>query len=44
MSRGWKHYHIHPPEPYILYFRRPLGTDPVTGNPPKNFREEIVLL
>ena len=30
-SRGWGHYSIHKPEPHILLFRRPLGTDPVTG-------------
>lgn len=30
-SRGWAHYAIHRPEPHILLFRRPLGTDPVTG-------------
>ena len=30
-SRGWVHYAIHKPEPHILLFRRPLGTDPVTG-------------
>ncbi|EKU21163.1 cyclin-dependent kinase regulatory subunit CKS1 [Nannochloropsis gaditana CCMP526] len=30
-SRGWQHYAIHRPEPHILLFRRPLGTDPVTG-------------
>ena len=30
-SRGWVHYEIHAPEPYILLFRRPLGTDPLTG-------------
>mmetsp|Transcript_627 Transcript_627/g.1364 ORF Transcript_627/g.1364 Transcript_627/m.1364 type:complete len:103 (+) Transcript_627:37-345(+) len=30
-SRGWGHYAIHRPEPHILLFRRPLGTDPVTG-------------
>ena len=30
-SRGWEHYAIHRPEPHILLFRRPLGTDPVTG-------------
>lgn len=30
-SRGWIHYAIHKPEPHILLFRRPLGTDPVTG-------------
>jgi len=30
-SRGWIHYEIHKPEPHILLFRRPLGTDPITG-------------
>ena len=30
-SRGWQHYEIHKPEPHILLFRRPLGTNPVTG-------------
>uniref|UniRef100_A0A0G4I846 Cyclin-dependent kinases regulatory subunit n=1 Tax=Chromera velia CCMP2878 TaxID=1169474 RepID=A0A0G4I846_9ALVE len=33
-SRGWMHYEIHRPEPHILLFKRPLGTDPVTGLPP----------
>ena len=36
-SRGWSHYEIHRPEPYILLFRRALGTDPVTGLPPPGF-------
>lgn len=30
-SRGWVHYEVHKPEPHILLFRRPLGTDPLTG-------------
>ncbi|CAE7892277.1 cks2 [Symbiodinium sp. KB8] len=30
-SCGWEHYAIHKPEPHILLFRRPLGTDPTTG-------------
>ena len=30
-SRGWAHYACHRPEPQILLFRRPLGTDPVSG-------------
>mmetsp|Transcript_30686 Transcript_30686/g.89617 ORF Transcript_30686/g.89617 Transcript_30686/m.89617 type:complete len:110 (-) Transcript_30686:495-824(-) len=30
-SRGWMHYALHRPEPHILLFRRPLGTDPQTG-------------
>lgn len=36
-SRGWTHYEIHKPEPHIILFRRPLGTDPVTGLPPPGF-------
>eukprot|EP00439_Symbiodinium_sp_Y106_P082105 s1139_g21.t1 len=27
-SRGWVHYEFHRPEPHILLFRRPVGTDP----------------
>lgn len=30
-SRGWTHYEVHRPEPHILLFRRPIGTNPVTG-------------
>lgn len=30
-SKGWIHYDSHPPEPHILIFKRPLGTDPRTG-------------
>ena len=30
-SRGWVHYEVHKPEPHVLLFRRPLGTDPETG-------------
>ena len=37
-SRGWVHYATHRPEPHILLFRRPLGTDPVTGE----ISEELV--
>jgi cyclin-dependent kinase regulatory subunit CKS1 len=31
-SRGWEHYACHKPEPHILLFRRPLGTDPISGD------------
>ena len=31
LSRGWVHYAIHHPTPHILHFRRPLGTDTITG-------------
>lgn len=48
-SRGWVHYEIHKPEPHILLFRRPLGTDPNTGEAPpeilmkiKAYNEKIV--
>ena len=39
-SRGWVHYEIHKPEPFILLFRRPLGTDAATGHPPADFEEK----
>mmetsp|Transcript_90741 Transcript_90741/g.256224 ORF Transcript_90741/g.256224 Transcript_90741/m.256224 type:complete len:101 (-) Transcript_90741:127-429(-) len=38
-SRGWLHYEIHRPEPHILLFRRPLGTDPATGKVPDKAAE-----
>ena len=41
-SRGWAHYEIHTPEPFILLFRRPLGTDPRTGRPPAGFNMELL--
>ena len=27
MSKGWVHYDCHPPEPYIMLFRRPLSRE-----------------
>ncbi|KAG5184185.1 cyclin-dependent kinase regulatory subunit-domain-containing protein [Tribonema minus] len=39
MSRGWEHYGIHRPEPHVLLFRRPLGTDPTTGEVDPELRE-----
>jgi cyclin-dependent kinase regulatory subunit CKS1 len=41
-SRGWVHYEIHRPEPYILLFRRPKGTDPNTGLPTSSFNANLV--
>ena len=35
-SRGWYHYEIHNPEPYILLFRRPLQTNVETGRVPED--------
>ena len=43
-SRGWVHYEIHRPEPHILLFRRPIGTDPNTGLVPNNVLQKIQLL
>eukprot|EP01083_Nonionella_stella_P000106 297_1 len=37
-SRGWVHYMCHSPEPHILLFRRPMGTDPRTGKVPDTYR------
>ncbi|KAL4513125.1 hypothetical protein ABPG72_017810 [Tetrahymena utriculariae] len=37
--KGWVHYDSHRPEPYILLFRRPKGTDPQTGIPPRGFKD-----
>eukprot|EP01057_Protomagalhaensia_wolfi_P004487 Protomagalhaensia_wolfi_Nauph_80__4486@NODE_45_length_4272_cov_191_556107_g36_i0_p4_GENE_NODE_45_length_4272_cov_191_556107_g36_i0NODE_45_length_4272_cov_191_556107_g36_i0_p4_ORF_typecomplete_len117_score20_27CKS/PF01111_19/4_8e32_NODE_45_length_4272_cov_191_556107_g36_i038694219 len=37
-SRGWQHYLFHRPEPHVLLFRRPLGTDPATGRPPRDWQ------
>ena len=42
-SRGWQHYEIHKPEPHILLFRRPLGTDPITGLAPSHIINKIKL-
>lgn len=30
-TKGWIHYTYFKPEPHILLFRRPLGTNPMTG-------------
>lgn len=38
-SRGWTHYMQHKPEPHILLFRRPLGTDPRTGKSKEKINE-----
>jgi len=40
-SRGWYHYEIHRPEPHILLFRRPVGTDPATGKVPDKVMEVL---
>lgn len=41
MSRGWEHYDHHVPEANVLLFRRVLGTDPRTGEPPKEMLEKV---
>jgi len=40
-SRGWTHYDYHKPEPHILLFRRPRGTDPRTGEVDERIRQRI---
>ena len=40
-SRGWAHYEVHKPEPYILLFRRARGTDPNTGLVPSDFGSKM---
>ncbi len=40
-SKGWVHYSIHKPEPHILLFRRPIGTDPETGVTPLDIKEKV---
>lgn len=40
-SKGWIHYSVHRPEPHILLFRRPLGTDPNTGIV-RNLRSQLI--
>jgi cyclin-dependent kinase regulatory subunit CKS1 len=42
-SRGWIHYTIHKPEPHILLFKRPVGTDPKTGEVPMDVLHKIAL-
>ena len=40
-SKGWTHYSSHLPEPHILLFRRPLGTDPRTGEVDLSIKDTI---
>ena len=42
-SRGWVHYEIHRPEPHILLFRRPSGTDQNTGKADPTILQKIML-
>jgi cyclin-dependent kinase regulatory subunit CKS1 len=39
-SRGWQHHDIHKPEPHILIFRRPIGTDPKTGDVSEELKKQ----
>ena len=39
-SKGWVHYGFHKYEPYILLFKRKIGTDPQTGTFNKRIFEE----
>jgi len=41
-SRGGVHYELHRPEPHVLLFRRPLGTDPSTGKIPESALDRVI--
>ena len=38
MTPGWQHYLVFGPEPNVLMFRRPLGTDLCTGEQTPSYR------
>lgn len=40
-SRGWEHYMIYKPEPFILLFRRPIGINPKTAELPKEVKSRV---
>lgn len=42
-TKGWSHYTIFKPEPHILLFKRPIGTDPVTGEVPVEILEKLAV-
>ncbi len=42
-SRGWLHYTIYRPEPHILLFKRPLGTNPYTGEVPIDVMQNVAV-
>ena len=41
LTNGWEHYLIYENEPHILLFRRPIGTDPNTGEAPLNVKNKF---
>jgi cyclin-dependent kinase regulatory subunit CKS1 len=40
-SRGWDHYMVYKPEPWILLFRRPIGINSRTGDLSKEVQEKV---
>lgn len=40
-SKGWEHYLVYKPEPYVILFRRILGTNPETGEVDENTKKEV---
>jgi cyclin-dependent kinase regulatory subunit CKS1 len=40
-SKGWVNFTIHKPEPHILLFRRPIGTNSETGVAPAEILAKI---
>merc|ERR1719373_1180507 len=41
-SLGWVNYLYHKPEPHIVLFRRPLGTDGRTGKAPGDYPSRAI--
>jgi cyclin-dependent kinase regulatory subunit CKS1 len=42
-SKGWVHYDYHIPEPHILLFRRPIGTNPRTGKVEQDLKDQFMV-
>ena len=43
-SKGWMHYDYHYPEPHILLFKRPIGTNPRTGKVDQDLKDKFFSL
>ncbi len=43
VSKGWQNYARYPGEPHILLLRRPIGTNPETGEVPPEVLKKIEL-
>lgn len=43
-SKGWVHYDYHLPEPHILLYKRPIGTNPRTGKVEMELKQKYFAL